>query len=170
MAEELRQYSERSRHEVSDLCVIFYTQDTFLYFALNRALRECDLTKLETLGPFAYLLNNHVRRCKEYCGTVYRCAQLDATHIEQYKKTLGTWRSWPAYTSASQGRAAADVFGSTLFVITIVGGLPTTPRAFDVSDFSDFPEAEIMIRPGISFLIQSVDQDSKGNHTIHLRI
>ena len=145
----------------------FYTQDTFLYFALNRALRECDLTKLETLGPFAYLLHNHARTCKEYCGTVYRGAQLTPAHIEEYRLALGTWRSWPAYTSTSRLRDTAAAFGNTLFVIEITGPYPTSPRAFDISDLSDFEdEAEIVIPNGISFQILSVDQDPQQGITL----
>ena len=170
MAGKLRQSSGRSRREVSNLCMVFYTKDTFLYSVLNQALRECDLTKLGTLGPYAYLLSNHARTGKEYCGTVYRGAQLTPAHVEEYEKALGTWKSWPAYTSTSRDRSVAESFGNTLFVIAITGDLPTTPRGFDVSDLSGFPgEAEIIIPPGISFLVLSVNQDPQQNYSVHLK-
>ena len=171
MVEQLRTYSGKSRREVSELCMAFYTQHCFLYSVLNQALRECDLTKLETLGPFAYLLSNYVRTGKEYYGTVYRGARLTPSHIEQYKKALGTWKSWPAYTSTSQEVSVAQTFGNTLFVITIVGGLPTTSRAFDISGLSSSPaEHEVLIPPGTSFLVQSIDQGQDQTYTIGLRI
>ena len=171
MAGELRQSSGRLRREVSELCMRFHTRACFLYFALNRALRECDLTKLETLGPFAYLLHNHARTGKEYCGIVYRGSDLAATHIEQYKKALGTWKSWPSYTSTSRDRRVAELFGNMLFVITITGGLPTTPRGFDVSDLAQFPEeAEVVIPPGTSFLVKSVEIGPKQKYIISLRL
>ena len=171
ITKKLRQCSGESRREVSELCVTFYTRDCFLYSVLNRALRECDLTKLETLGPYAYLLHNHARTGKEYCGIVYRGTQLAPAHVEEYRKALGTWKSWPAYTSASRYRLIAEAFGNTLFIITLTGGLPTTPRGFDVSKLSAFSnEGEIVIPPGNNFLIQSIDEDSQGKSIIHLRI
>ena len=171
MAGQLRQHSGKSRREVSELCMKFYTKDCFLYSALNQALRECDLTKLQTLGPYAYLLSNHARTCKEYCGTVYRSAELTPAHIEVYRMALGTWKSWPAYTSTSRDRDVAEMFGNTLFVIEITGPYPTSPAAFDISSLSDFSEeAEIFIPNGISFQILSVDQVAEGRYLIHLKI
>ena len=171
IAATLRQCFGKSRREVSEVCMAFYTQENFLYRVLNMALRECDLTKLKTLGPYAYLLSNHVRTCKEYCGTVYRGADLDATHVEAYRMALGQWKSWPAYTSTSRVRDIADMFGNTLFAIDITGPYPTSPRAFDVSGLSEFPgEAEVVIPPGISFRIVSVNRNHQQKHIIELRI
>ena len=34
-----------------------YSLESFLYSTLNKASRECDESKIETLGPFAYALD-----------------------------------------------------------------------------------------------------------------
>ena len=171
MATKLRQYSGRSRREVTELCMRFYTRDSFLYRVLNQALREFDLTKLETLGPYVYLLSNHIRKCKPYRGSVYRGMQLTPDQIEEYRMALGEWRSWSAYASASRDFSVAEPFGTTLFIIEITGSYPTSPRGFDISWLSQYPdEAEILIPPGTSFRIVSVDQDSQGEYIIRLRI
>ena len=84
---------------------------------------------------------------------------------------LGTWKSWPSYTSTSRDRDVAEMFGNTLFVIEITGPYPTSPRAFDISSLSYHPEeAEIVIPNGISFQIRSVDQVAEGKYIIHLKI
>ena len=150
---------------------MFYTRQTFLGEVLNQALANCDLKKLDTLGPYAYLLSSYARKEKAYCGTVYQGAELDATHINEYRNSLGLWKHWSTYASTSKDRSVAESFGNTLFVIELMAGLSSTPTNFDVSSLSKFPdEAEIVIPPGFSFKILCVEQDPQQKYIIHLRI
>jgi hypothetical protein len=171
MAAEIRQDSSRSRRELAKLCIKFYTDDSFLYYALNTALRECDLSKLNTFGPFVYLLSSYARICKEFFGVVYRCAQLNTSHVQEYRKALGMWKSWPAYTSTSKSLDVASMFGNTLFIIKITNTVPSCPRSFDISSWSQLRfEEEVLIPPGIVFQIISVNQNPEERTTIHLTI
>ena len=171
IAGKLRLCSGKSRREVSQLCAMFYTRQTFLCEVLNQALGNCDLQKLNTVGPYAYLLSNHARTGKAYCSTVYQGAELDATHIDEYKNALGMWRPWPTFSSTSKHRSLAESLGNTLLVIEIIAGLPTTPRGFDVSELSKFSdEGEVVIPPGFNHQVMSVDQDPTQKYIIHLRI
>ena len=43
--------------EVHELCLYLYTRDTFLYKLINQVLRDRDMTKVDTLGPFCSILN-----------------------------------------------------------------------------------------------------------------
>ena len=166
MAEELRRYWGKSRREVSALCMAFYTSDTSLYFVLNKALRECDLTKLDTLGPYAYLLGEHAHFGVEYCGTVYRGAQLIPDHIEEYKRALGTWKSWPAFSSTCKIRCAAETYGNTLFIIEITAARDERSLSFDVSGISNFSqEEEVIIMPGT--LLPYSQRRSRSSRELH---
>lgn len=85
MAEKIRQHATKSRIEADKLCIHFYTKDSFLYYVLNKALRENDLSKLDTLGPLCYLIHIYSRISKDYIGKVYRGVQFTEVEIESYK-------------------------------------------------------------------------------------
>ena len=171
MAKKIRQYGQRSREELAELCIQYYTTNSFLYSVLNKALRDCDLAKATTLGPFAYLLLNHTRSCTEFFGMVYRGMELHLENIDSYRKAVGMWKTWPAYTSTSRDRNVAEMFGNTLFAIEIIRIDPPSPRSFDISNLSKYShEAEVLIPPGICFRILSVSQNSEQKYIINLKI
>ena len=45
-----------ANHDVTKAVMYLYSMETFIYTAINRASREQDKTKIETLGPYAVLL------------------------------------------------------------------------------------------------------------------
>ncbi|CAF1550097.1 unnamed protein product [Adineta ricciae] len=171
MAKKLRQSSNKSCIELSEMCIRFYTKDSFLYYVLNKALREQDYSKLDTLGPFCYILRLYSRRLQNYIGTVYRGVELDFTTVEAYKKHVGEWKSWPAFTSTSKDRQMAEMFGNTLFIIEIADVKLSSPRTYDISHISSYPhEEEILLPAGISFQILKVEQDPTQKYIIHLKV
>jgi hypothetical protein len=48
-----------------------YTKDSFLYDALNKALRQYDFSKLNALDPFTFLISNYSHTDEQFVGTVY---------------------------------------------------------------------------------------------------
>lgn len=169
MANKLRQYAEKSRIEISELCLFFYTKDSFLYHVLNKALREHDCSKLETLGPFCYLIRGYSLRSEDYIGTVYRGVHFTHTEIEEYKNHIGEWKIWPAYTSTSKNRQMAEMFGNTLFVIEILDIKLSAARARDISHLSSYPhEQEVLMPAGVSFQISKVERDNNQKYIIHV--
>lgn len=162
VAEKLRQCTGRSRRQASEFCVYLYTKDSFLYDVLNTALRKSDISKVDTLGPIAFLISNYSHACNEFVGTVYRGVELVPSEIEAYKEAVGTWKSWPAYTSTSKNRRLAELYGSALFVIEISDIKLTPPRALDISNLSHYPcEDEVLLLPGTSFRVLEVAENAE---------
>jgi hypothetical protein len=171
MAEKIRQCSHKSRTEISVECIHFYTKDSFLYYVLNKALREQDYSKLETLGPLCYMIRNYSRREQDYIGTVYRGTELSYIEIEAYKQHVNEWKSWPAYTSTSKDRQMAEIFGNTLFIIEVTDVKLSSPRAYDIADISSYPcEKEVLLPAGVSFQILKVEQELSQKYVIYLRV
>ena len=111
------------------MCVVFvYTCESFLYKLLNQQLRALDVSKYETLGPFAYLLwlswivptfHQH-----KYVQTIYRGAFLDENMIEQYQKVSGKGPcTWHGFTSASKRQNLAVSIIDALMSETLRVGL-----------------------------------------------
>ena len=171
MAEQLRACKIKPRREVSKTCIHLYTRESFLYHVLNTALRDGDHSKVDTLGPLCFLIRDHSRTCKDFTGTVYRGMQLSPTEIQMYRKAIGSWHTWPSYSSTSKNRNMADFRGNTLFIIQIVQMNFTLPRAFDISKFSQFPcEEEVLLPAGTSFQVISVQSDPREKYIIHVKI
>jgi hypothetical protein len=171
MAGKIRQCSRKSRIEISKQCIYFYTKDSFLYYALNKALREQDHSKLETLGPLCYLIRNYSRLLQNHTGTVYRGVELKHNEIEEYKRHTGEWKTWPAYTSTTKDREMAEAFGNTLFIIEIADVKLCSSCAYDIAHISSYPlEQEVLIPVGISFLILKVEQDLSSKYIIYLQV
>ena len=171
MVEKLRVCKGKSRRVLSETCIHLYTRESFLYLVLNTALRDTDLSKLETLGPLCFLIRDHSRFCKQYTGTVYRGMQLSHDAILSYKNAIGTWRTWHGYTSTSRNKEMAAIRGNTIFIIEIISGQLGAPRSYDIKDISQFPsEEEVLLPAGISFQIISVDQDEQQKYIIKIKV
>jgi hypothetical protein len=170
IAEKFRRCSGRSRREATELCMYLYTKDSFFYNAINTALRQCDLSKVDTLGSIAFLISNYSHTGNEFIGTIYRGVELTPSEIEEYKQAIGTWKTWPAYTSTSKNRTLAEMYGHTLFIIEITDTM-SAPRSFDISSLSYYPvEEEVLLPSGISFKIIDVNQISEERWIISIRI
>ena len=171
MTEQLRTSKTKPRREVSKTCIHLYTRESFLYHVLNTALRDGDHSKVDTLGPLCFLLRDHARTCKQFIGTVYRGVNLPYTTIQSYREAVGSWRTWPSYTSTSKNRQMAELLGNTLFIIDIVDVKHSPPRAYNVEEFSQFPsEEEVLLPAGISFQVVDVEQNSQQKCIIKIKL
>ncbi|CAF1196303.1 unnamed protein product [Adineta steineri] len=166
MANRLRKCT--SYQEVAECAARLYSAESFLYKVLNAAMRNNDRSKLETLGPFCWLLNWHVvQRDWEIDQIVYRGASLTQEMIEEYRQCTGDRITWTAFSSSSKNRHLAEQFGNTLFIINF-------PENYlfkkDISSISNYPdEQEVLIKAGHSFIIDNVEFDSNtGKHLIYL--
>ena len=171
VAKRIRQCSEQPRQVASELCIHFYTKDSFLYDVLNRALRQCDLSRIETLGPLAFLISGYSRIANAFFGIVYRGIHFSHVDIEDYRCGKGTWRTWPAYTSTSKSRKMAEMYGNTLFIINITDVKLSAIRSYDISHLSYFPnEQEVLLPAGTSFQIKDVYQDLQQKCIINIQL
>ncbi|CAF3274739.1 unnamed protein product [Rotaria socialis] len=171
MVEQLRSCKMKPRRETSNVCIHLYTRESFLYRVLNTVLRDADHSKLATLGPLCFLIRDYSRTCIDYIGTVYRGVDFSLTTIFSYKKAVGSWRTWPSYTSTSKNRKMAEFRGNTLFIIEITNVKLSSPRAYDVAEISQFPsEEEVLLPAGVSFQVISVEPDLKQKYIIQIKL
>ena len=125
---------------------------------MNRALRENDKTKTDTLAPFCYFLTeaiwSDVLANERFKATAYRGVNLDPDSIRLFQEAIGTHKCWYGFTSTSRNREVAEFFSANvLFIIDLscTGGL-------DISLYSQFPdEEEVILPPGTTFRIDRVE-------------
>lgn len=170
MADRLR--SCANMEEALECAVRLYSASSFLYNLINSVMRNEDESKLETLGPFFYLLWSHVVINSLRNGgeeTVYRGCTLTKEMVEEYRQVIGTYIAWPAFTSTSKSREVAEMFtGNTLFVIRIHTDI--CARYCDISLFSRFPqEEEILLITSVPLEVKNVEHDlTTGTYRIYL--
>ncbi|CAF4008723.1 unnamed protein product [Rotaria sp. Silwood1] len=127
------------------------------------------MSKLDTLGPFCWLLQKHLR---SFGGpptfTVYRGATLINEMIEEYKQAVGTEIMWFSFISTSKDRRVAEQFGNTLFIITLTGAIIF--KQADISSVSHYPhEQEVLLAQSRRFTVDKVQYDStNGKHLIFM--
>ncbi|CAF1001047.1 unnamed protein product [Rotaria sordida] len=169
LGNKLIQFENSTQEEINECCVHLYTRESFLYKLLNKTLREDDISKVDTLGPFAYLLYESSSNLKKhlYQGVVYRGAKLESDMIDDYKKALNDGcRSWSGFTSTSRNRRKAEKFGNILFIIDIL----RSNTAIDVSSLSEYPsEQEVLIGAGWNFSINNIEFDHNGKQIIYIK-
>ncbi len=75
LATQLREVAGRSWETIITKFLELYTRECFLYRLINRTLRENNFSKVETLGPFCWFLQNapfcELLASKCYTGCVY---------------------------------------------------------------------------------------------------
>ncbi|CAF1378495.1 unnamed protein product [Rotaria sp. Silwood1] len=172
IADSLKSMKEKSKAEICKHCAWLYTRECFLYKLLNKCLRESDLSKLRTLGPFSYLLDQYLKSESEsrykhrgLNGTVYRGADLTPDMIKCYEHNKSNFGHWPAFTSTTKNRSKAEAFGNVLFIID----LSNMPVAADVSSISAYTdEEEVLLSVRTSFFIRNVEKTTNGKTLIDL--
>lgn len=175
LAEQLLGLKGKSWDEIAERCLHLYTRECFLYKILNKALREEDLSKVDTLGPFCDILWNSLsseslKSKYEFTGSVYRSALLEPDEVDAYKNSIRkTPKEWLGFSSTSKNRALAELYGgNTLFIINV----PSQSQHLDISSISQFPiEEEVLLGASTSFQTEDVKHDeTTGKNYIYLRI
>ncbi|CAF1072148.1 unnamed protein product [Rotaria sp. Silwood1] len=175
LAEKLLEVKEKSWDDIALCCLFLYTRECFLYKLLNKTLREEDLSKVDTLGPFCDFLWNSLsseslKSKYQFTGLVYRGASLELDEIDAYKNSIKKYpKEWLGFSSTSKNRTLAETYsGNTLFIINV----PSQSQHLDISNISNFPEEEeVLLGASTSFQIENVKYDeTTGKNYIYLRI
>jgi len=143
--------------EVQKFCLNLYTRETCLYKLINQMLRNRDMTKVDTLGPFCSILNGSFALLSQYrySGVVYRGVLLSPEQIKLYQQACGIFQQWDSFVSTTKNRNLANIYGNTLFIITIGG---PHVNGLDISSLSNFlEEEEVLISPGRTFSVDEVE-------------
>ncbi|CAF3293836.1 unnamed protein product [Rotaria sp. Silwood2] len=122
MAEQLR--SCKHDKEIGQCVARLYSASSFLSELVNSTLRNDDMSKLDTLGPFCWLLDHRLGWNEGgWDCHVYRGMTLTDEMIEEYKQAIGQNIIWPAFTSTTLNRQVAEFYcANTLFIIDIQAG------------------------------------------------
>jgi hypothetical protein len=193
--EETRKKSSKKRiEELQKCCAKLYTKPCFIYRVVNTALRDDDRSKLHNLGPFCYLLFNHIGRPVKYSSRIHDFFQrfLDPNVIESIRLYRGDDNSnniieeyrravrdnskhfkWLPFVSTSRDRTVAEKFAvDVLYIIEIRSYSLNEDRFTDLSEISHFRnEQEILLLPGVQFQVNKVSFDNeKGLHLVYIKI
>ncbi|CAF1538968.1 unnamed protein product [Adineta ricciae] len=162
IADELVLVANSDLKTIQKSCLHLYTKETFLYKLINEVLRNRDMSKVDTLGPFCSILNNGVRSLSGYAyqGVVYRGVLLTSEQVNRYENARSDFLQWDSFVSTTKNRNLAMFYGNTLFTIEI----DMYARGLDISSFSNFPEEdEVLIRPGRPFSINDMEFNTADN-------
>lgn len=192
--EETSKQKECKRmRKLQDCCLKLYTKQCYLFRAVNTALRDDDRTKLDTFGPYCYLLYNcvgrhnnhdlsirqHLQRIihpnKSQMMIVYRGDHASLTEIDEYRQAAGLkdkYFKWLPFVSTSADRDVAETFGSNvLYIIELQPHLSNDQfTRLDKNSFIEC-EKEILLRPGVRFRVIMIKSDEiSGRALIHIKI
>jgi hypothetical protein len=163
--------TNESFEKICRSCIRLYTMESFVYRLVNTTLRENDLSKIETLGPFCYLLFQFyfAEEFKDlkFSGRVYRGANLSPSMIDEYEESIGQVRSWLGLTSTTRQRQVAESFpdSTVLFIIDIQDTAYVSARI--INNLSMYPhEDEVLIRAGNHFTIDQIQRNQLSKNNI----
>ncbi|CAF1305323.1 unnamed protein product [Rotaria magnacalcarata] len=181
--------NERKRmKKLQDCCIKLYTKQCYLFRAVNTALKDDDRTKLDTLGPYCYVVYNSIghptnsrhflqklNSKKSKTMTVYRGDSAPRTIIEEYRQAVGQkdkYFKWLPFVSTSMDRLVAEGFAlNVLYIIEI-------ERYFSMDQYTDLEknsyctsEQEVILKPGTRFQVTSIDVDNiSGRQVVHIKM
>ncbi|CAF1534844.1 unnamed protein product [Adineta ricciae] len=173
LSKKLQDVKDSSLLKISKICVLVYTIDSFLYKMVNKCLREDDMNKMNTLGPYCFLLINALwmlRRNENV--TLYRGLTLDEESLSNYKASIGKQFSWKTFTSTTRDRSIAEHFGNTMFIISVVQ-MPFKPAYWTpISEYSEFQyEDEVFLPAAVTYIINDIKYDNETKkHIIYVTI
>ncbi len=161
--DELSRLKNASEIEICMGCVELYTKASFLYSEVNKFLREEDTEKVETFGPYVYLLNrffSHSTSEQKIPNdtVVYRAVRFSSLILDKYveAKGKGLFR-WRGFTSTTKNMNIAVEFyqAHTLMIIQLKQTCQPS-KGIDISILSNFSEEEILLCPGVEFEVKKV--------------
>ncbi|CAF1494378.1 unnamed protein product [Adineta steineri] len=164
MADQLQTMKNKDSKEIGNCCIRLYSMESFLYKSINTAMRNDDISKVDTLGGYCYLLTMKLDSTDEREDLiVYRGCTLSNEMIEDYKKAVGTIINWLSFTSTSKSREQAEKFGNTLFIIHLVNNWIHSYQN-DISSLSCYPhEEEILLNATFTLKVDKVEWDINTN-------
>ncbi len=179
--------------KLQDCCVKIYTKNCYIYRVVNTALRDDDRTKLDTLGPYCYLVYNSIgRHLKDYLSIrhrlrqavhptesqfiiVYRGDHVSREIIEEYRQAArnnNKYFKWLSFVSTSLSREVAENFGCNVLYIIELQRYVTNDQFTNLKNNSSFEdEEEILLRPGMRFRVNKAEfDDETGRQLVYIKI
>ncbi|CAF3406686.1 unnamed protein product [Rotaria sp. Silwood2] len=191
--ETTKDKESKKMKKLEHCCAKLYTKQCFLYRVVNTALRDDDRTKLDTLGPYCYLVYNCVGRhtngdlsirrrllqilhpTESQSMIVYRGDHVSREKIEEYRQAAerkDKCFKWLPFVSTSLDRDVAERFGSNvLYIIELRRYLSNDLFAYLNKNTYIESEEEILLRPGARFRVIKVQfDDISGRRLIYIKI
>jgi hypothetical protein len=179
--------------KLQEACAKLYTKDCFLFALANRTLRDCDRSKMTTLGPFCYLVYNHIgSRSTDHLSIrlrlrqiihptesrsiiVYRGDHVTREKIEEYRQAAGQknkYFKWLPFVSTSLDMEVAEKFGRNILYIIELCRYTSIDQFVSLEKNSYHKdEVEILLRPGVRFRVDQVKFDEEtGRERVYIRI
>jgi hypothetical protein len=189
----LKKKEKKRMKELHACCIKLYTKDCYIYRVVNTALRDDDRTKLNTLGPYCYLVYNSIgQHLNDYLSIrhrlrntihpvesqsmiVYRGDHISRETIEEYRqaaKDNSKYFKWLPFVSTSLDRDVAESFGcNVLYIIELQRYLSNDQFANLKANSYIKGEEEILLRPGVRFQVDKVTFDSiTGRQLVYIKV
>jgi hypothetical protein len=192
--DDVRRKSESERIKyLAKCCVKLYTKGCFLFKTVNATLRDDNYTKLNTLGPYCYLVYNYIgRRTYGYLSVRYRLRQqfrptqapsllvyrgdsITKEKLEKYRHAAGQphkYFKWLSFVSTSHKRNVGEFFANNVLYVIELRRAMSNDQFADLCDNTFWPhEEEVLLRPGVRFRVENVAFNSEtGLHQVHIKI
>ncbi|CAM4819386.1 unnamed protein product [Rotaria magnacalcarata] len=186
--ESLKADEHKRMKNLQDCCIKLYTKQCFLFRLVNTALRDDDRTKLDTLGPYCYLvyscigrpmskqrLLQKLNRKKSKTMTVYRGDYAPRKMIEEYRQAVGQkdkYFKWLPFVSTSMDRLVAEPLALNVFYIIAIKRYLSMDQYADLEKNTYFEsEQEVVLKPGTRFQVTSVVVDDiSGRQVVHIKM
>ncbi|CAF1253333.1 unnamed protein product [Adineta ricciae] len=168
IAAKLRKVKHENLKQIHDVCVHVYSMNTFLYGLLIEAMRNEDMSKVDTLGPFSYLLTLNLYDDDKEDSIVYRGCYLSDDMINDYKNSVGKQIIWSSFTSLSRSEEEAEKFvKNAMFIVRITGHVYCSKYIASLSRYPD--EQEVLLRPVHPMWVVKYEyNNAKKRHVIYL--
>lgn len=167
---------------LSECCAKLYTKNCFLFRLVNIALREDDRTKLDTLGPYCYLVYNYIgcnthflsvrhrlgqyfRHTKSPSLFLYRGDSVPKEKLDEYQqaaKQRHKYFKWLSFVSTSRKRDVGEFFATNVLYVIELKKAVSNDQFADLCHNTFLPdEEEVLLRPGVRFRVESVTFNSQ---------
>lgn len=186
--------SENDKMEaLEDYCAELYTRPCFMYRVVNIALRDNDFSKIQTLGPYCFLVFNYIGRYMNEKRSVssrllkafrpvrskqikvYRGDYISHEMMGKYREAAETkcqYFKWLSFVSTSRDYDVAEKFAQNVLYIITMQDYSLRDQFADMSIISSCQqENEILLQPGVRFQVTKLEYDQMKNRPIvHVKI
>ncbi|CAF4228985.1 unnamed protein product [Rotaria sp. Silwood2] len=171
--------TERERiDDLSKCCVRQYTKGCFLFRVVNETLRADNRDKLDTLGPYCYLVFNYIsyrtrddrslrRRLYELFQPtnmsyvyLYRGDYVTREIFEEYRQAVGQsekYFRWTSFVSTSKDRLVAEIFVKNVLYEIQISSVTSADQFADLNGVAICViEQEVLLTPNTRFRVKEV--------------
>lgn len=185
---------EKKIQELQICCTKLYTKECYIFRVVNTTLRDNDRSKLDSLGPYIYLVYDYIgcgrhtnnlsiyqrfrqslRLTKPHPMIVYRGDRISLEILEKYRQASGDktkYFKWLPFVSTSLKRTIAEKFARNVLYIIELQRDSTYDLFTNLIQITEFQEEEeILLQPGVRFLVNKVESDNlTGLSIVYMKI